>query len=77
MKRWLNDLDRSCEARPPASPRTGEDGLKVDLGGLLLLVLLMAVVYGLCMGFFAGFAKKGRPSCSGLRASSRCPCFSF
>ena len=36
-----------------------EDGLKVELGGLMLLVLLMAVLYGVCMGFFAGFREEG------------------
>ena len=36
-----------------------EESLKIPLGGLLLVILLMAVLYGVCMGFFAGFREGG------------------
>ncbi|MEN6451696.1 MAG: hypothetical protein ABFC96_14485 [Thermoguttaceae bacterium] len=59
MKRSINALDRILrgEATRPAVLR--ERGLDVPIGGLCLTVLLLAVFYGICMGFFAGFREGG------------------
>jgi hypothetical protein len=59
MKRWLNDLDRILRGEATRLGALREDGLRIPLGGLLLVILLMAVLYGVCMGFFAGFRAGG------------------
>jgi hypothetical protein len=59
MKRWLNDLDRILRGEATRLGTLREDGLKLPLGGLLLVILLLTVWYGACMGFFAGFREGG------------------
>ena len=59
MKRWLNDLDRLLRGEATHLAALREENLKIPLGGLLLVILLMALLYGVCMGFFAGFREGG------------------
>jgi hypothetical protein len=59
MKRWLNDLDRILRGDATRLGTLREEGLKLPLGGLLLVILLLTVWYGACMGFFAGFREGG------------------
>jgi hypothetical protein len=59
MKRWLNDLDRILRGEATRLGTLREDGLKIPLGGLLLVILILTVWYGACMGFFAGFREGG------------------
>lgn len=59
MKRWLNDLDRILRGEATRIDVLREQNLNIPLGGLLLVILLMAVLYGVCMGFFAGFREGG------------------
>jgi hypothetical protein len=59
MKCWLNDLDRILRGEATRLGTLREDSLKIPLGGLLLVILLMAVLYGVCMGFFAGLREGG------------------
>jgi hypothetical protein len=59
MKRWLNDLDRILRGEATRLGTLREESLRVPLGGLLLVILLLTVWYGACMGFFAGFREEG------------------
>jgi hypothetical protein len=59
MKRLLNDLDRILRGEATHLGVLREENLKLPLGGLLLGILLLAVLYGVCMGFFAGFREGG------------------
>jgi len=59
MKRWLNELDRILRGEATRLVALREDNLKTPLGGLLAVILLMAALYGVCMGFFAGFREGG------------------
>ena len=59
MKRWLNDLDRILRGEATHLGALREESVKIPLGGLVLVILLLAVLYGICMGFFAGFREGG------------------
>jgi hypothetical protein len=59
MKRWLNDLDRVLRGEATRVGELGGDRLHVPLGGMLLVVLVLAIIYGVCMGFYAGFREEG------------------
>jgi hypothetical protein len=59
MKRWLNELDRILRGEATRLGTLEEGKLRVPLGGLLWLILLLAALYGLCMGFYAGFREGG------------------
>lgn len=55
MKRWLRELDRILrgEATHPSTLRDG--GIQVPVGGLLVLLVVLGLLYGACMGTFALF----------------------
>jgi len=59
MRRWLNDLDRVLRGEATRLSALREEHIEIPIGGLLLIILLMAVLYGVCMGFFAGFREGG------------------
>jgi hypothetical protein len=59
MKQWWNELDRILRGEATDLGVLSDGSLKIPHGGLLLLMLLMAVLYGVCMGFFAGFREGG------------------
>ena len=59
MKRWLNHLDRILRGEATRLGTLREDNLEIESGGLLLVILLLAMLYGVCMGFFAGFGEGG------------------
>ena len=49
----------SCAARRRAPPRCGANGLDVPVGGLSLVILLLALLYGVCMGLFRRLPGRG------------------
>ncbi len=59
MKRWLTDLDRVLRGEASCFVMPEEGRLKLPLGGLLIGVLLLTILYGVCMGVFAGFREGG------------------
>jgi hypothetical protein len=59
MKRWLHDLDRILRGEATHLAALREENLKLPLAGLMLVILLLALLYGACMGFFAGFREGG------------------
>ena len=54
MRHWFHDLDRILrgEATRPAALRA--QTLEVPVGGLSLVILLLALWYGGCSGLYAG-----------------------
>lgn len=62
MRRWLNDLDRILRGETTRLAALKQENIEIPLGGISFLILLMAVWYGACMGFFAGF-RPGGPCC--------------
>ena len=69
MRRWLNDLDRILRGEATRLAALREESIEVPLGGLLLVIFLLAMLYGVCMGFFAGF-RVGGPFCMQWFAST-------
>ena len=69
MRRWLNDLDRVLRGEATRLAALREESIEIPLGGLLLVILLLAMLYGACMGFFAGFRADG-PFCMQWFAST-------
>jgi hypothetical protein len=67
MGDWWNDLDRILrgEATRPSSLRRGTIG--VPAGGLTVVLVILAMVYGACMGTYA-LLKGGGPSVAQLLA---------
>lgn len=61
MLHWIKSLDRILrgEATRPADLRRGT--IDVPLGGLSVVILLLGVVYGACMGTFAVVTRWGTP----------------
>lgn len=59
MKRWLTDLDRILRGETTRASLTTAEELRIRLGGLVFLILLLAALYGVCMGFFTGFGEGG------------------
>lgn len=70
MGQWWRDLDRILRGeatRPPAKGRGGS--IDVPVGGLSLVLVILGMFYGMCMGSFALF-KSGGPSYWQLVAST-------
>ncbi len=59
MKTWWKDLDRILrgEATRPSGLRRGT--IEVRVGGLAVVLVVLAMVYGACMGCFAVFKGEG------------------
>jgi len=59
MINWLKDLDRILrgEATQVSSLRDGE--IDVPIGGLSVVIVCLAVIYGICMGVFALLRETG------------------
>ncbi len=59
MGRWWNDLDRILrgEATRPGDLKRGS--IQVSVGGLAVVLVVLAMAYGACMGCFAVFKGEG------------------
>ena len=59
MLRWLRELDRILrgEATRVAQLRTG--AIDISAGGLALVVILLGMFYGACMGAYAVVTRHG------------------
>ena len=69
MRRWLNDLDRILRGEATRLSALREGQIEMPVGGLALVILLLAVLYGVCMGSYAVFRPDG-PVFMQLAASS-------
>jgi hypothetical protein len=61
MIKWLKELDGILRGEATRLPALKRGRIEFSAGGLLVLVVLLGIVYGLCMGFFALF-RAGGPS---------------
>jgi len=77
MKRWLTDLDRVLRGEVSCFVMPEEGRLKLPLGGLLGGILLLTVLYGACMGFFAGFREGGAVYMQWLACAVKVPSLFF
>ena len=55
MGRWLKDLDRILRGDATRLPALRRGTIEVPVGGLAILLIVLAMVYGACMGTFAVF----------------------
>jgi hypothetical protein len=61
MMRWWRDLDRILRGEATRLSALRQRTVEVDVGGLSVVLVLLAVFYGACMGSFA-VLKSGGPS---------------
>src|ERR1700724_984365 len=55
MWQWWKDLDRILRGEATRLPALRKGTIEVPLGGLSAVLVILAVVYGACMGSFAVF----------------------
>jgi len=69
MGRWWRDLDRILRGEATHPSALGRGTIDLPVGGLSLILILLGMAYGACMGSFALF-KTGGPSYWQLAAST-------
>lgn len=69
MKTWLSALDRVLRGDSTRSAQPAESLAKLPVGGLLILITLLGLIYGMGMGSFAVFHERG-PSWAQFFASA-------
>ncbi len=69
MTNWWHDLDRILRGEATRSGALRRGAVEVRPGGLTALLVILAMIYGACMGCFAIF-KDGGPSFGQLLAST-------
>ena len=77
MKRWLNDLDRILRGDATRLGTSAGRQPRYPAGGLLLMILLLALSTALCMGFYAGFREGGPFFVQWLAAIVKVPALFF
>src|SRR4051794_25766449 len=61
MRTWWRDLDRVLRGDATRISALSQGTVEVPLGGLTVVLIVLAMAYGACMGCFALF-KSGGPS---------------
>ena len=69
MGRWWKDLDRILRGDATRLSSLGRGTIDVPVGGLTVVLIILGMFYGMCMGCFALF-KEGGPSYLQLVAST-------
>ena len=69
MRSWFKDLDRILRGEATRLPALRGGTIEVPVGGLAVVLVVLAMAYGACMGSFAVF--RGRTTCGG-GGSRRC-----
>jgi hypothetical protein len=69
MRSWLRDLDRILRGEATRLSALRRRTVEVDVGGLSVVLVLLAMIYGACMGSFA-LLRDGGPSFGQLLAST-------
>jgi hypothetical protein len=59
MWKWIKDLDRVLRGDATRFDILRQAEFHVPAGGLAVVILLLAVLYGMCMGFYAWFRPDG------------------
>jgi hypothetical protein len=55
MRTWIRELDGILRGNATRLTELREGTIQVSIGGLSLLLIILGVIYGACMGFFAIF----------------------
>jgi hypothetical protein len=53
MLGWLNDLDRLLRGESTRPEQLRQGRLQIDAGGMALMIVLLGMIYGLCMGSYS------------------------
>jgi hypothetical protein len=61
MIKWIKELDGILRGEATKLPALKQGRIEFSAGGLLVVVVLLGLVYGMCMGFF-GLFREGGPS---------------
>ena len=77
MKRWWKELDRLLRGEATQGSVLSADDFRIPVGGLLLMALALAALYGVCMGFFAGFRDGGPVFLQWLAGTIKVPALFF
>jgi hypothetical protein len=59
MWKWIKDLDRVLRGEATRFETLRQAEFHVPAGGLAIVILLLAILYGACMGFYAWFRPDG------------------
>jgi hypothetical protein len=59
MGRWWNDLDRILRGDATRVSSLGRGSIEVPIGGLAVVLVVLGMFYGMCMGCFALFKEEG------------------
>src|SRR4051794_32272109 len=68
MGRWFRDLDRILRGDATRLSALDRGRIDISVGGLTIVLVLLAMAYGVCMGTFA-LAKEAGPSFQQVIAS--------
>lgn len=52
MRQWLNELDRVLRGKATSLPALKDGTIHVSAGGLTVVLIFLAAIYGTCMGFY-------------------------
>jgi hypothetical protein len=77
MRRSLNDLDRILRGEVTRLSTLREHTIDVRLGGLSLVMLALAVLYGACSGLYAGFRADDPSTMQWLATTLKVPSLFF
>ncbi len=69
MRRWLRDLDRILRGEATRLTALREGTIEIAAGGLAVVALILGLIYGFCMGWFALF-NQATPNYEQLLAST-------
>jgi hypothetical protein len=67
--RWLRELDRIIRGEATRPQALREGGIDIAPGGVSIIIIVLGLTYGLCMGAFALF-KEGGPNLAQIAASA-------
>jgi len=69
MLKWIKELDGILRGEATKLPALKQGRIEFSAAGLLVVVVLLGLIYGICMGFFALF-REGGPSYEQLIATT-------
>ncbi len=77
MWKPIKDLDRVLRGEATRLEELREAKLRIPLGGLTIVILVLAVLYGICMGFYALFRPDGPMYLQWLSTTIKLPALFF
>jgi hypothetical protein len=77
MWNWIKQLDRILRGEVTRMAALSEGTIDVPAGGLSVVVFVLAVIYGVCMGFFAVFRPDGAVYMQMLASAVKVPALFF